>query len=40
MITWGVLSATMFVTTPTQFYVIRFLLGVAEAGFLPGVLFT
>ncbi|MDU7470164.1 MAG: MFS transporter, partial [Serratia marcescens] len=40
MITWGLLStATMFVTTPTQFYVIRFLLGVAEAGFLPGVLF-
>ena len=36
----GLLStATMFVTTPTQFYVIRFLLGVAEAGFLPGVLF-
>ncbi len=40
MITWGLLSAaTMFVTTPMQFYVIRFFLGVAEAGFLPGVLF-
>lgn len=40
MISWGLLStATMFVTTPMQFYVIRFLLGVAEAGFLPGVLF-
>lgn len=40
MITWGLLSAgTMFVTTPMQFYIIRFLLGVAEAGFLPGVLF-
>ncbi|KMM82859.1 Sugar phosphate permease [Pseudomonas taetrolens] len=40
MITWGLLSAcTMLVTTPTQFYVIRFLLGAAEAGFLPGVLF-
>lgn len=39
MISWGVLSAlTMFVTTPAQFYVIRFLLGVAEAGFVPGVL--
>jgi MFS family permease len=39
MITWGVLSgATMFVKTPMQFYVARFLLGVAEAGFLPGVL--
>lgn len=40
MITWGLLSAcTMLVTTPTQFYVLRFLLGAAEAGFLPGVLF-
>jgi MFS family permease len=39
MITWGVLSgATMFVKTPMQFYTVRFLLGVAEAGFLPGVL--
>ena len=39
MITWGLLSgATMFVQTPLQFYVVRFLLGVAEAGFLPGVL--
>lgn len=40
MISWGVLSGlTMFVTTPMQFYIIRFLLGAAEAGFLPGVLF-
>jgi sugar phosphate permease len=40
MISWGLLSAcTMLVTTPMQFYVVRFLLGVAEAGFLPGVLF-
>lgn len=40
MITWGLLSAcTMLVTTSTQFYVLRFLLGAAEAGFLPGVLF-
>jgi sugar phosphate permease len=40
MITWGVLSAcTMLVATPTQFYVLRFLLGAAEAGFLPGVLY-
>jgi len=40
MITWGILSGlTMFVTTPMQFYVLRFLLGVAEAGFLPGVLY-
>ena len=40
MITWGLLStATLLVQTPTQFYIIRFMLGVAEAGFLPGVLF-
>lgn len=40
MITWGLLSAcTLLVTTTTQFYLVRFLLGVAEAGFLPGVLF-
>lgn len=38
MITWGVLSACMmFVRTPTMFYVMRFLLGIAEAGFLPGI---
>lgn len=40
MITWGLLSAAMmFVQTPLQFYVLRFLLGVAEAGFYPGVIF-
>ena len=40
MITWGLLSAlTMFVTSAWQFYTLRFLLGAAEAGFLPGVLF-
>ena len=39
MITWGVIAAgMMFVQTPTQFYVLRFLLGVAEAGFFPGVI--
>ena len=39
MITWGILSgATMLVKTPVQFYIVRFLLGVAEAGFVPGVL--
>jgi D-galactonate transporter len=39
MITWGLLSGAMaFVTTPTMFYVLRFLLGVAEAGFIPGIL--
>jgi D-galactonate transporter len=38
MITWGVISAAMmFVHTPTSFYVLRFLLGVAEAGFFPGI---
>jgi ACS family tartrate transporter-like MFS transporter len=40
MLTWGVLAAgMMFVKTPTQFYTMRFLLGAAEAGFFPGVLF-
>ena len=40
MITWGaVVVVTGFVTTPLQFYVLRFLLGVAEAGFFPGVLY-
>jgi D-galactonate transporter len=39
MVTWGVISsAMMFVTTPTMFYVLRFLLGVAEAGFFPGII--
>ena len=39
MITWGLLSAaTMFVTVPWQFYTVRFLLGMAEAGFYPGVI--
>lgn len=39
MITWGLLSAgTAFVSTPTALYVLRFLLGVAEAGFFPGMI--
>ncbi|MGH8186434.1 MAG: MFS transporter, partial [Steroidobacteraceae bacterium] len=39
MITWGLLSAgTAFVTTPNGLYVLRFLLGVAEAGFFPGMI--
>ncbi|MBU6256794.1 MAG: MFS transporter [Burkholderiales bacterium] len=39
MVLWGLAStATMFVSTPVQFYVIRFLVGAAEAGFLPGIL--
>jgi len=40
MITWGVLSiAMMYVTGPISFYSVRFLLGIAEAGFLPGILY-
>jgi ACS family tartrate transporter-like MFS transporter len=39
MLTWGVLSCAMvFVNTPMRFYVIRFLLGAAEAGFFPGII--
>ena len=40
MITWGVVSvAMMWVHTPASFYVLRFLLGVAEAGFFPGIIY-
>lgn len=40
MISWGVIGAAMaFVQTPLQFYTLRFLLGVAEAGFIPGVMY-
>jgi MFS family permease len=39
MITWAIVSAlTLFVKTPMQFYIARFLLGVAEAGFSPGIM--
>jgi D-galactonate transporter len=39
MLTWAVISACMiFVKSPISFYFARFLLGVAEAGFIPGVL--
>ena len=39
MITWGLMSAAfLFVKTPTVFYVMRFLLGLAEAGFYPGII--
>jgi ACS family tartrate transporter-like MFS transporter len=39
MITWGLVSALMvFVRSPGSFYLLRFLLGVAEAGFVPGML--
>ncbi len=40
MISWGLIaSAMMFVRTPVHFYVLRFLLGVAEAGFFPGIVY-
>jgi ACS family tartrate transporter-like MFS transporter len=39
MVTWGLVSAAMaFVQGPTSFYILRFLLGIAEAGFLPGMI--
>lgn len=39
MITWGILaSLTAVVTKPWHFYILRFLLGLAEAGFFPGVI--
>ncbi|MDU8648246.1 MFS transporter [Pseudomonas syringae group sp. 26L6] len=38
MITWGIFSTCLlFVTTPVEFYVLRFLTGMAEAGFFPGI---
>ena len=40
MFTWGLLAAAMlFVRTPLEFNVLRFLLGMAEAGFYPGVIY-
>ena len=39
MITWGILAGlTAFVTDATTFGIVRFLLGVAEAGFFPGII--
>ncbi len=39
MVTWGLISGAMaFVTGPTSFYILRFLLGAAEAGFFPGII--
>ncbi|CAM3920761.1 MFS transporter [Kerstersia gyiorum] len=39
MVLWGLISAAMALTqTPTQFYILRFLLGAAEAGFYPGII--
>lgn len=40
MLTWGAIAAGMsLVQTPFQLYVMRFLLGVAEAGFTPGIIY-
>jgi ACS family tartrate transporter-like MFS transporter len=40
MVTWGLVAMAMvYVRTPAQFYIARFVLGVAEAGFFPGVIF-
>jgi ACS family tartrate transporter-like MFS transporter len=39
-ISWGAVAvAMMFVRTPLQFYIVRVLLGVAEAGFVPGIIY-
>ena len=39
MLTWAVISAlTLLVRTPMQFYLVRFFLGAAEAGFFPGII--
>jgi len=39
MVTWGIISALMaMVSGSTSFYILRFLLGVAEAGFFPGII--
>lgn len=40
MLTWGLVAAAMaFIQNETHFYILRFLLGVAEAGFFPGVIY-
>jgi MFS transporter, ACS family, tartrate transporter len=40
LVVWGALSAvTAFVRDPAEFYAVRFLLGVAEAGFFPGMMY-
>jgi ACS family tartrate transporter-like MFS transporter len=40
MLTWGLVSSAMaFVPDATSFYVLRFLLGAAEAGFFPGIIY-
>jgi MFS transporter, ACS family, tartrate transporter len=40
MVTWGIISAAMaFTNSSTTFYILRFLLGLAEAGFTPGIFY-
>ena len=40
MISWGIISTAMvFVKDEWTFYIVRFLLGIAEAGFFPGIIF-
>ncbi|MED7820290.1 MULTISPECIES: MFS transporter [unclassified Francisella] len=40
MVVWGILSAcTMFINSANEYYVLRFTLGLAEAGFFPGVIY-
>ncbi len=40
MISWGIISSSMmFIHSERMFYVMRFLLGIAEAGFFPGIIF-
>src|SRR5208283_1967143 len=40
LITWGIISGlTAWVSTPMQFYTVRFFLGVAEASFFPGIIY-
>ncbi|CRM47273.1 MULTISPECIES: MFS transporter [Pseudomonas] len=40
MFTWGIVATMMaFIQNETHFYILRFLLGVAEAGFFPGVIY-
>src|ERR1700759_5612751 len=39
LVTWGIISGcTAFITGPISFYSVRFLLGIAEAGFFPGII--
>ena len=39
VITWGIIAAVMmFVKIPLSFYLLRFLLGIVEAGFFPGII--